>query len=163
MTKLWLALVLIPAAAAATPKSAARLDNLVGAWKGTGSVTAGKDKAPVTGDWVCKKTAAASGVLCTLEMKGIPGVATYAETDLFGYEPNTDTLHWFSVTNAGETHDHVAKPADGKLQFVFKGTQDGKPLVETVDMDFAKDLTIRAETKVGDQVQSVLEVKVKKS
>jgi len=161
MTKSWLALLFVPTLAVAAPKSASRLDNLAGSWKGTGSLLAGKDKAPLTFEWSCKKTAAASGMLCTLDIKGMP--APYAETDLFGYEPNTDTLHWFSVTNAGETHDHVAKPGDGKLQFVFKGSQDGKPLVETIDFDLGKELTIRAETKVGDQVQSVLEAKGKKT
>jgi hypothetical protein len=161
MTKLWLTLALVPSLALAAPKPAARLDNLVGTWKGSGSLTAGKDHLPLTFGWQCKQISAAAGVLCTLEIKGMP--APYAETDLFGYEPNTDTLHWFSVTNAGETHDHVAKAADGKLQFVFKGTQDGKPLVETIDFDLGKELTIRSEVKVGDQTQAVLEAKGKKA
>ena len=65
-------------------------------------------------------------MLCSLEMTGAPGMGTYAETDLFGYEPNSDTFHWYSVTNAGETHDHVAKAGDGsKIQWVYTGSQEG--------------------------------------
>ena len=78
MTKLWLPLILVSTLAAAGPKSAARLDNLPGSWKGTGSLTAGKDHVPLTFDWACTKTSAAAGVLCTLEIKGMP--APYAET-----------------------------------------------------------------------------------
>ena len=28
-------------------------------------------------------------------------MAAYDETDLMGYEPNTNTYHWYSVTSAG--------------------------------------------------------------
>lgn len=159
MTRSWL-FVLASSLASAAPKPAARLDNLVGTWRGTGTATAGATAAKVTFEWACKRIAAGSGVACTLEMKDVPGMTgAYAETDLFGYEPNTDTLHWFSVTNAGETHDHIAKPTDGKLQFVFRGTQDGKPLVETVDLELGKELVVHDEVKVGGQVQLVLDVK----
>lgn len=163
MTKLW-PLLFLPSLALATPKPATRLDNLVGTWRGTGTYSAGKDKASLTFEWACKKVSAGTGVACTLELKGIPGMAgAYSETDLFGYEPNTDTLHWYAVTNAGETHDHVAKASDAKLVFVFKGTQDGKPLVETVELGLgAKELTVHDENRLGDQIQSVLEAKGKK-
>ena len=153
-------------AAAELPKPIADMECLVGTWKGTGNLTMGKDKAKVDFTWTCARTSAEHGVLCKLELTGIPGVASYEETDLFGYEPNTSTYHWFSVTNAGETHDHVAKaPAGNKVQFVYTGTQEGKPFKEVIDMDFAKDaksMTVRAETFAGSASTSVLDLKAKK-
>lgn len=156
------------ARAEALPKPIADLERFVGTWKATGSVTMGKDTLKVTATWACKRTSAKMGVLCNLELKGIPGLPVYAETDLFGYEPNTNTYHWYAVTNAGETHDHVAKAVSSdepKLQFVFNGTQEGKPFKEVIDLDFAKDgksLSLRAETFVAGASTSVFDIKAKK-
>ena len=156
----------LSAAADALPKPIADMECLVGTWKATGTVTMGKDKAKVDATWSCARTSAENGVLCKLRLTGIPGLAAYEETDLFGYEPGTSTYHWFSVTNAGETHDHVAKaPASNKIQFVHTGTQEGKPFREVIDMDFAKDakaMTLRAETFVAGTSTSVFEIKAKK-
>jgi len=126
----------------------------------------GKDKAKVDLTWTCARTSGQHGVLCKLAVTGIPGLAVYEETDLFGYEPNSSTYHWFSVTNGGETHDHVAKaPAGNKVQFVYTGTQEGKPFKEVIDMEFAKDaktIAIRAETFVAGASTSVFDLKAKK-
>jgi hypothetical protein len=157
----------VPAAAAADtlPKPVQVMECLVGTWKGGGTLAMGKDKAKVTFALDCKRTSAKFGVLCTLAIGGMP--QPYAETDLFGYEPNSDTYHWFSVTNAGETHDHAAKLAAGssKIQWVYSGTQDGKPFKEVVDMDFAKDsqsFTVRSESFVAGASVAVLDGKVAK-
>src|SRR5882724_8368324 len=123
------------------------MECLVGTWKGGGTIAMGKDKAKIDATWT-------------------PGVAAYEETDLMGYEPNTNTYHWYSVTNAGETHDHVAKVPEGNdLQFVFSGTQEGKPLREVIDLSFAgdsKSVTGRAETFVGGASVSVMDVNLRK-
>jgi hypothetical protein len=157
------------ATAEALPKPIADLERFVGTWKGTGSVAMGKDKAKIEMTWACKQASAKFGVTCTFRVTGIPGMAVYEETDLLGYEPNTETYHWFSVTNAGETHDHVAKVAKAggvdKLQFVYTGMQEGKPLKEVIDLSFAKDgksLEGRAETFVANASASVLELKARK-
>lgn len=151
----------------ALPKPVADMECLVGTWKATGTVSMGSDKpVKVQATWDCKRVSAKVGVLCKLELTGIPGLATYAETDLFGYEPNSNMYHWFAVTNAGETHDHVAKLPDGsKIQFVYTGTQEGKPFKEVIDMDFAKDskaFTLRSETFVANASTSVFDIKAKK-
>jgi hypothetical protein len=163
------ALVLtIPALAGADalPKPVTDMECLVGAWKATGTVTIGADKAKVDATWDCKRTSAKFGVMCNLKLTGIPGLPVYAETDLFGYEPNSNTYHWFAVTNAGETHDHAAKVPDAnKIQFVYAGTQEAKPFKEVIDMDFGKDgksFTLRAETFVANASTSVFDLKAKK-
>lgn len=154
------------AAAEPLPKPVAEMDCVVGAWKGGGTLTMGKDKAKIDATWTCKRTSSEFGVLCTFHVTGIPGVASYDETDLMGYEPNTNTYHWYSVTNAGETHDHVAKvPSGNTIQFVFTGTQEGKPLKEVIELSFGADkksLAGRAETFVGGASASVMDLKLRK-
>lgn len=152
-------------AAAELPKEVAGMDCLVGTWKATGSVTMGKDKAKIDATWTCKRTSAKFGVACSLVLTGVPGLPKYEETDLFGYEPNSKTYHWFSVTNAGETHDHVAPFTEGnKIQFVYTGTQEGKPLKEVIDFEIPneKTLNMRSETFVAGVSTSVMEAKAKK-
>src|ERR1043165_7490954 len=126
--------------AADSPKPIASLKRLVGTWKGTGTMAMGKDKVKVDASYECRLTSGEFGVACSLRMTGIPGVATYEESDVCGYEPNSSTYHWYAVTNAGETHDHAAKPpTGGSIHWSYTGLQDGKPFKEVVDMDVAND------------------------
>jgi hypothetical protein len=148
------------------PKPVSGMECLVGQWKGGGSLQMGKDNAKIHARWECQRTAAEFGVLCKFHVTGIPGVAAYEETDLMGYEPNTNTYHWYSVTNGGDTHDHVAAiPTGDALQFVFNGTQEGKPLREVIDlnfMDHRQALTGRVETFIAGASVSVMELELHK-
>jgi hypothetical protein len=155
------------AADTALPEPVAKLHAFAGSWKATGTITMGADTVKVTGSYTCKPVSGKLGILCTVKVVGIPGVATYEETDLFGYEPNSNAYHWFSVTAAGETHDHVAKPFDGnKIQFVYAGTQDGKPMKEVCDLELTGKkldaMTVRSETFVGGTSMVKMEVKLRK-
>jgi hypothetical protein len=147
-------------------KPIADLERFVGAWKSTGTLTMGKDTAKITATLTCKRTSAKAGVLCTTRFIGVPGIPAYEETDLFGYEPSSGTYHWFAVTSAGETHDHVAKASDAsKLQFVYTGTQEAKPFKEVIDLEWSKDgkaMTVRSESFVGGASAAVLEIKARK-
>jgi hypothetical protein len=170
LTKLTAVLALIaPTSASASdalPKPVADMECLVGQWKGGGTMAMGKDAAKINATWSCKRTSQQFGVLCSFHVTGIPGVAAYDETDLMGYEPNSNTYHWYSVTNAGETHDHVATPPGGNaIHFEFNGTQEGKPLKEVIDLDFGKDskhLTGRAETFLAGTSISLMQLELKK-
>lgn len=158
----------VPAVAAADPLPPAvqDMDCLLGRWKGDGTLAMGKDKAKIAFTWDCARTSASFGVLCTLHLTGIPGLASYEETDLMGYEPNSSTYHWYSVTNAGETHDHVAKlPTGNVIQFVYTGTQEGKPFREVIDFEIdksQKSLGGRVETFVSGVSTSVMKLRAQK-
>jgi hypothetical protein len=160
--------VAIPAVAAADPlpQPVRDMDCLVGSWKGEGTLAMGKDKAKLAFTWSCARTSGDFGVLCTLHLTGIPGLASYDETDLLGFEPNSSTYHWYSVTNGGETHDHVAKPSAGNaLEFVYTGTQEGKPFKEVIVLEFGKDkksLSGRSETFVGGVSTGIMKMKATK-
>jgi hypothetical protein len=154
-------------ATGALPKPVADMECLVGQWKGGGTMAMGKDTAKINATWSCKRTSQQFGVLCSFHVTGIPGVPAYDETDLMGYEPNSNTYHWYSVTNAGETHDHVATPPTGSaIHFEFNGTQEGKPLKEVIDLDFGKEsskhLIGRAETFLAGASISVMQLDMKK-
>ena len=125
-------------AAGGLPKEVKDMSCLLGSWKGTGSMKMGGQKADgLKMTWTCRRTSSEWGVSCTALMTGIPGVDRYEETDLFGFEPGKGKYHWFSVTNAGETHDHVSTLVKGEtLQFVHTGTQEGKPFKEVIDLTF---------------------------
>src|SRR5215467_12841188 len=94
-----IASLLVPAIALADklPPPVAGMDCLLGTWRGSGSLTMGKDKAKIDATWTCKRTPGDFGVVCNFHVTGIPGGGSYEETDLMGYEPNTNTYHWFSV------------------------------------------------------------------
>jgi hypothetical protein len=161
-------LLAVPATAAADPlpKPVADMECLVGSWKGSGSMTLGKDQAKIDATWTCKRTSGRFGVLCTFRVTGLPGPGAYEETDLFGYEPNTNTYHWYSVTNAGEAHDHVAKPpSDDTIEFVFDGMQEGKPFKEVIRLAFSHDgksVAGHVEGFVAGASASVMELNLRK-
>jgi hypothetical protein len=167
--KLPLALLLLaPAIAAAEPlpKPIAEMDRWVGQWKGSGTLHSGTEVAPLQAAWSCQRTSAKFGVSCAFHATGIPGVERYEETDLMGYDSIASVYHWYSVTNAGETHDHVARASSGdSLEFAFNGTQDGKPFKEVIDLTFAdkgRRVTGRVETFVAGASVSVMELSMTK-
>ncbi|MES1207504.1 MAG: DUF1579 family protein [Pseudomonadota bacterium] len=156
-------LATVAGASAAGPAAETKdLARLVGAWKGTGSMTMGSDKTDgIKITWNCRAIAGRSGVACDAVMIGIPGVDRYEETDLFGYDSGAGKLHWFAVTNAGETHDHVGGTWNGQsAQFVYNGVQEGKPLKEILDLSFkganAGSVEVHAQTFVDGKLASVL-------
>ena len=156
----------VTAAAEPLPKPVADMECMVGTWKGAGSLVMGKDHANINATWACRRTSSKFGVSCSFQVTGIPGVAVYDETDLMGYEPNTNLYHWYSVTNAGETHDHVAKVPDGdQIEFVYNGVQEGKPYKEVIDLEFSRDnksINGRCETFLAGASTSVMQLSLRK-
>lgn len=148
------------------PKEVKDMDCLLGNWKGTGTMQMGADTADVKLTWSCKRASGDWGVSCQLKLTGIPGMASYEETDLFGYDPGAGKYHWFAVTNAGETHDHVASvPTGDTIDWVYTGVQEGKPFKETVRMTFdmkAKTIDFKAETFLDGKSTSVFTGHAKK-
>jgi hypothetical protein len=155
------------AGAPPAPTEAKDVGRLVGTWKGTGSMTMGNDKVDVKITWTCRTISGRWGVGCDGVITGIPGMDRYEETDLFGYDAGGGKLHWFSVTNAGETHDHVGGRWTGPAaQFVYTGVQEGKPFKEVIDVTFkdknAAAFDLRAETFLDGKVSSVLQASARK-
>jgi hypothetical protein len=83
-----LALSAAPAAAdkPELPEAVQKLNRLAGTWKVKGKMKMGADAVDVTGTWICVGIAGGNGIRCGLNMKGIPGLPLYQETDLMGYD-----------------------------------------------------------------------------
>ena len=145
----------------APPQEVREIASMVGVWKGAATLTTGPDKANVKVAMNCQPAAGDWGVQCQVHFTGLPGGGVYQETDLFGYEPGTKKFHWFSVTNMGETHDHVSDGLKGNLiEFVHTGVQEGKPLKEVIRMTFSdncRQFDVRVETTLAGQVVAVLD------
>jgi len=133
---------------------------LVGEWKGDGSAEVGSEQAKLQFSLSCSPTSGGFGVQCKTHLRGLPGAATYEETDLFGFDPGRRKYHWFSVTNQGETHDHVADVSKtDTLRFVYDGVHEGKPMQEAITLKVAanhRDLEFSTTVSVGGQVTAQL-------
>src|SRR5688572_5743865 len=95
-------------ARAEDPKPAPQLEairSLIGSWAGRGALTTEGKTHPITMTYDCTESAGAAGVKCRAVINGIPGF-TYTFDDLWGYSAQDKLTHWYTVTNAGEVHDH---------------------------------------------------------
>jgi hypothetical protein len=79
--------------------------SLIGSWTGKGTMTTEGKAHPVAVTWDCVESAGAAGVKCKFVLTGLPGF-TYMLDDLWGYSAQDGLTHWYTVTNAGEVHDH---------------------------------------------------------
>ncbi|HTL35916.1 MAG TPA: hypothetical protein VL326_22455 [Kofleriaceae bacterium] len=104
----------------------AEIKKLIGNWSGKGSITSEGKKYAVTMNYECVESTGGAGVRCKSTIVGLPGF-TYQFDDLWGFSTTDNLVHWYTVTNAGEVHDHrghldatsgylaVEQPVDGKL------------------------------------------------
>jgi hypothetical protein len=141
-------LVALPAAAEKTPEPVQKLGRLVGTWKGKGTLKMGKEVANLTATWTCQPGAGGFGIRCALALKGIPGLPLYEEMDIMGFDPGDGLVHWYSVTNAGETHDHKGSWDGDTLQVTFTGPKGGELYSECVTIKPAGKGSIRITSAV---------------
>lgn len=91
--------------------------SLIGNWAGKGSMMTEGKTLPVSVTWNCVESTGSAGVKCKFVMTGLPGF-TYQFDDLWGFSPQDGLTHWYTVTNAGEVHDHRGHfgPEGGQLE-----------------------------------------------
>jgi hypothetical protein len=133
------------------PKQVRDLHGMVGNWRGTVAMNMGGQKAKLELSINCKLASAGNAVTCKSRFSGA-GMVVH-ETDLFGFDPETGKYHWFAVSSAGETHDHVSDaPKAGTFLWVYRGTKAGKRFVESIRMTInkrAKRIDFRNRTTVA--------------
>ena len=87
------------------PPEVQQLFVFAGAWRGKLElVQPGQPAQTLDFQFDCKAVEAAWAVTCSAVEKGADGTTT--EADVLGYDPNAKLVHFFTVDNAGETHDH---------------------------------------------------------
>jgi hypothetical protein len=133
---------------------------LVGTWKGTATLTMGADSVPVKVKITCTKVSGGFAVGCKMTATGIPGMSSYEESDLFGYDAGTQTYHWFAMNNGGEVHDHAGKLDEQGNLVVSVGD---KKTHEDITMTIGKKQTTwKSESFVDGQSMAVFAGTVKK-
>ncbi len=108
---------------------------LVGSWTGSGQVQMGGQEVPVEFEYTCRSAGGGAGVACHLEMTGMEGF-TYQSDDLWGYDAGRGLVHWYTVTNAGETHDHSGRVDGRTFRATYVGRREGSPMRENVRFSF---------------------------
>jgi len=133
-----LALTLGPALCAdrLPPPEVQQLFVFVGAWSGKVEIVqSGQSAQTLDFQFDCKVVEAAWAVTCTGIEKGADGTTT--EADVLGYDPNDKLVHFFTVDNAGETHDHKGRwTSADTLALEHTGTLEGKPFSEKLTIVF---------------------------
>jgi len=143
MSKSWLACLLLVSSVAVAQEGAAppevkkTVDALVGNWSTDMTMTA-PGQAPVKfqGTWECKPIAGGGAAECSLSTE-VPGLGRMEETDLWGYDPETKSVHIMTWNNMGEVHDHRGAWTDDKtMSLTHSATAGGKPVEETFRFEF---------------------------
>jgi hypothetical protein len=118
------------------PEGLVKLRSLIGTWHGTAELDeTGNPPVKVNVEVQCRQVSGGSGVACDTHMSW-PGTDCL-EADLFGWNAETGQLHWYSVTSAGEVHDHVGTFEGSKLVVRYTGSAGGQLLTEDVTLDLA--------------------------
>lgn len=135
------------------PEVKKTVDALAGNWIADMTMTM-PGQAPVKfkGTWRCKKIAGNTAVECSMSEK-VPGMGLMEETDLWGYDPETRSVHAMTWNNLGEIHDHRGAWKDDKtIEFAHSATAGGKPVEETFVMSFngSKKLTFKSVSKTAE-------------
>jgi len=118
------------------PPEVQQLFVFAGAWRGKLElVQPGQPAQTLDFQFDCKAVEAAWAVTCSAVEKGADGTTT--EADVLGYDPNAKLVHFFTVDNAGETHDHKGRwTSADTLALEHTGTLEGKPFSEKLTIVF---------------------------
>jgi hypothetical protein len=165
LSVLWSASRVASAETGGPPAEVKRLERFLGKWKGTGKVTIEGKSTDVTMTLDCTRVAGGWGVQCRFLAKGVPGMPTYDGMSILGWDAGTSTVHWYWITNAGETHDHHGTwTGADTLDVPHTGMANGKPLKETFTLTFKspKEIAFTAVTTRGGQVGESFEGTFKK-
>ena len=107
------------------------IKNLIGKWTGKGTIQAEGKTHKVTMSWDCVAAAAGTGTKCKGVIVGIPGF-TYELDDLWAQSPADGLVHWYTITNAGEVHDHQGHLDASGGQIAAHVPMNGKLLSEVI-------------------------------
>jgi hypothetical protein len=81
-----------------------RLLELAGEWQGTGTMAVAGSSFPLTAHWSCKANVTGYGLLCEVNIAGVPGMEHFIDVEQFGYDDAGQQIHAGTVCNSGEAH-----------------------------------------------------------
>ncbi len=127
------------ASAPAMPEAVINLNKFNGVWQA--NVTSIMGEKTYQYDYNVKCVPVAGGNGSYWEESGVhPAIGEMHTSDLLGYNPSDRKLHCYSVDNMGVTRDQVCEwKSPDHLYMEYKGKQDGKKIIEKVDLNFTGD------------------------
>ena len=138
------------------------IQHLVGKWSGKGTIQAEGKTHKVTMSWDCVTAAAGTATKCKGTILGLPGF-TYEFDDLWGCSPADGLVHWYTVTNAGEVHDHQGHLDDGGGQVAVAVPMNGKLLSEVITVKRKGDVLVMSwVTTLGGAARERGEIELRK-
>jgi hypothetical protein len=66
--------------------------------------------------------------------------AEYKSVNIVGYDASGEVIHWYTVSNMGETHDHILKWIDeNSFTLTYSSMANNKNYVEMIECRFLRD------------------------
>jgi hypothetical protein len=122
-------------AVAADTSESAKLGVLAGRWTGTGEIREpGKEIQLVTVTLNCTDAAGGSGIHCEESIIGKD--INYLASSVMGFDARSGLIHWYVVSNDGQTHDRAGQWKDDK-EFIANSAISvaGKPATEDITLE----------------------------
>lgn len=142
------------------PDGAIELRRFLGTWSMNGTLAVEGSPLAMFGTVEVTSAAAGWGVEVLLDAE-IAQLGGYHEINIFGFNAETGMVHIYSITNTGAVHDHPATwVTPDTLEFEYRGTQDGKPYVESGRAEFLSPdrLHLTSAERVDGAMQSEMDV-----
>ena len=120
------------------------LEKLIGEWN-VDLVAKMPDGTSLQGSGIVRATKLSMDRGIRTEMKAdVPGMGSYHEDDLWGFDQWENKIHFYSITSTGAVHDHSGTWKDDEtLELHWKGLYEGKPSTEDVVVKLVGDKEIR--------------------
>ena len=133
--------------------------SLEGRWQANdATMQAGNDVVKFTYISEFKKAASNNGITMH-EWGTIPGMGNLEGQNLAGVDPYDGKIHWYTVDNVGDTHEHIGSFSDSKhFMMMHKSMRDGKEFIETIEMEFisANKLNLKIVATLGGAEQQII-------
>lgn len=107
-------------AQSAPPKETSKLYKFEGYWMGNAKIEAGSDKETVPYHFEFNKVLDGWG-LSYREYTNSKIMGNYSGLGYLGYDPHDGLYHWHTLSNAGDSHDHIGTWLDDNT-FVLERT-----------------------------------------
>jgi len=153
----------IPGALAAdqqtdTPEILKTAMRLEGRWQANAKLSMGDQTHSFVYTLHFRKTAGGAA-LSMDEHADVAEIGKLFGSNLIGFDPYENRLHWFSVDNFGTTHDHIGQlVGPSHLRLTHQSQREGKPFHEFV-WRAANEISAKLVATLGGQVVETLEGK----
>jgi len=139
------------------PPQMQKLSNkLLGKWKAELFMTMNEKEYLIKDNCEFTQIADGQGIYMSETMMMDNGTE-YKIESIIGFDAATETLHWYTVTNMGDTQDNIVNWIDNDtFTITFCGMKNNKPYEEYIECKFIRDgyCDIKQTVKVNKEIVS---------